>query len=59
LWWLRTSAGGDDVAEAWGTRGQHIFVVPARRLVVVVTARDNQVDGGRRILEVVLDAASR
>lgn len=58
LWWLRTATGGRGVAEGWGTRGQHVFVVAPLRLVVVVTARDNRIDAGRQILDVVIAAAS-
>ena len=57
LWWIRRSAGGVDVSEAWGTRGQHIFVLAGLRLVVVVTAHDSRVDTGRQILEAVVAAA--
>ena len=59
LWWLRRAEGRVDVAEAWGTRGQHVFVLPALRLVVVVTAHDSRVDTGRQILDAVVAAASR
>ena len=42
------------VAEAWGARAQHIFVVrPMKRLVVVI-ARDERTDGGRQILDEIL-----
>jgi CubicO group peptidase (beta-lactamase class C family) len=58
LWWLPQVASRFAVAEAWGARGQHIFVVPALRLVVVVNARDNGVDRGRQILEEVIAATS-
>lgn len=37
LWWLGT-IGGDAVELAWGYRGQFVFIVPARDLVVVVTS---------------------
>ena len=37
LWWLG-AIGGDAVELAWGYRGQFIFIVPARDLVVVVTS---------------------
>src|SRR5262245_33538550 len=53
-WWVRTATGGVNIGEAWGARGQHVFVVPARRLVVVVTARDERIDAGRQILDVVI-----
>lgn len=57
LWWLRIATGGRDVAEGWGTRGQHVFVVAPLDLVVVVTARDNRIDAGRQILDLVIAAA--
>ena len=38
-WWAR-AAGGTPVNYAWGFGGQYIFVVPAARLVVVVTSDD-------------------
>jgi CubicO group peptidase (beta-lactamase class C family) len=56
LWWLRPASGASDVAEAWGARAQHIFVVRAMNLVVVVTARDERTDGGRQILDEILAA---
>jgi len=61
LWWLRNSTGAADidVSEAWGTRGQHVFVVPALRLVVVITARDSRIDAGMQALDAVIAAASR
>jgi CubicO group peptidase (beta-lactamase class C family) len=58
-WWLRAATGGVSIGDAWGARGQHVFVVPARRMVVVVTAHDERIDAGRQILDVVIDAASR
>ena len=58
LWWLRMAAGGRPVVEGWGTRGQHVFVVPPLRLVVVVTASDNRIDAGRQILDGVIAAAA-
>jgi CubicO group peptidase (beta-lactamase class C family) len=58
LWWLRSVPGALDVAEAWGARGQHIFIVRPLNLVVVVNARDNAVDAGRQILSEVVAAAS-
>ena len=54
LWWLRSAAGASDVAEAWGARAQHIFVVRPMKLVVVVTARDERTDSGRQILDEIL-----
>ena len=59
LWWLRRVEGRFDAAEAWGARGQHVFVLPALRLVVVVTAHDSRVDTGRQILDAVVAAAAR
>jgi len=58
LWWLRSAMGASDVAEAWGARAQHIFVVRALNVVVVVTARDERMDAGRQILDEVLAASS-
>jgi CubicO group peptidase (beta-lactamase class C family) len=37
LWWLGT-VGGQEVEFAWGYRGQFLFVVPGRDLVIVVTS---------------------
>jgi len=60
LWWLPSIPNAAGVAEAWGARGQHIFAVPALRLVVVVNARDNTIDRGRQILgEVIASITSR
>lgn len=56
LWWVRSATGGVRVAEAWGTRGQHIFVVGALDLVVVVNAHDDAVDVGRTVLDEVVAA---
>jgi CubicO group peptidase (beta-lactamase class C family) len=58
LWWLRIATGGHSIAEGWGTRGQHVFVVAPLRMVVVVTARDNRIDAGRQILDFVIGAAA-
>jgi len=58
LWWLRSVPSAVDVAEAWGARGQHIFVVRPLNLVVVVNAHDNAQDAGRQILNEVIAAAS-
>jgi CubicO group peptidase (beta-lactamase class C family) len=57
LWWLRT-ARGRRVAEAWGARGQHLFVVRDLDLVVVVNAHDDAVDEGRVALNEIVAAAS-
>jgi CubicO group peptidase (beta-lactamase class C family) len=60
LWWLPSIPNAAGVAEAWGARGQHIFAVPALRLVVVVNARDNTIDRGRQILgEIIASITSR
>jgi CubicO group peptidase (beta-lactamase class C family) len=56
LWWLRSAPGALNVAEAWGARGQHIFVVRPMNLIVVVNARDNAVDAGRQLLNEVISA---
>jgi CubicO group peptidase (beta-lactamase class C family) len=56
LWWLRSVASALDVAEAWGARGQHIFVVRPSNLVVVVNARDTAVDAGRQVLNEIISA---
>ena len=56
LWWLRSVASALDVAEAWGARGQHIFVVRPSNLVVVVNARDDAVDAGRQVLNAIISA---
>ena len=56
LWWLRSAPSALDVAEAWGARGQHIFVVRSTNLVVVVNARDNAVDAGLQVLNEVVSA---
>jgi CubicO group peptidase (beta-lactamase class C family) len=58
LWWLRPAAGTGDVPEAWGARGQHIFVVRPMNLVVVVIARDDRNDTGRQMLDDILAASS-
>src|SRR5262245_52095872 len=58
LWWLRSTPGAGDVAEAWGARGQHIFVVRPMNLVVVVTASDDRNDSGTQILDEVVAAAN-
>jgi CubicO group peptidase (beta-lactamase class C family) len=57
LWWLRSVSGDVRVVEAWGTRGQHIFVVGAFDLVVVVNAHDDAVDAGLAVLAEILAAA--
>jgi CubicO group peptidase (beta-lactamase class C family) len=54
LWWLRSTPGAGDVPEAWGARGQHIFVVRPMNLVVVVTASDDRNDSGTQILDEVV-----
>jgi len=56
LWWLRPATGAADVPEAWGARGQHIFIVRPMNLVVVVIARDDRTDMGRQILDEILAA---
>jgi len=58
LWWIRSAPGAGDVAEAWGTCGQHIFVVRPMNLVVGVIARDNNIDGGTQILDEIVAAAA-
>jgi CubicO group peptidase (beta-lactamase class C family) len=56
LWWLRSVSGDVRVAEAWGARGQHIFVVGAFDLVVVVNGHDDAVDAGLAVLGEILAA---